>query len=114
MRRDLERLQDVIDAIDRIQQYTQSRAAFDADPLVQVWAIHHLEIIGEACRALSDALRGRHPEVPWGAIVGMRNILVHDYFGLNLDEIWAAVERDLPDLKLRIQAILTAEHDSAE
>lgn len=61
-----------------------------------------MEIIGEACRALSEALRDRHPEVPWAAIVGMRNILVHDYFGLNLDEVWSVTERDLPDLRRRI------------
>jgi len=76
--------------------------------------IHHLEIIGEACRALSDELRSRHSEVPWPAIIGMRNILVHDYFGLNLDEVWTAAERDLPDLKRRIQAILAIERGTAD
>ena len=114
MRRDLERLQDVLEAIDRIQQYIRGREEFDADPLVQVWVIHHLEIIGEACRALSDELRSRHSEVPWPAIIGMRNILVHDYFGLNLDEVWTAAERDLPDLKRRIQAILAIERGAAD
>ena len=114
MRRDLERLQDVLEAIDRIQQYARAREQFDADPLVQVWVIHHLEIIGEACRALSDGLRSRHAEVPWSAIIGMRNILVHDYFGLNLDEVWTAKERDLPDLKQRIQAILEDERGKAD
>jgi hypothetical protein len=64
--------------------------------------VHHLEIIGEACRGLSTELKGRHPEVPWSAIVGMRNILVHDYFGINLDEVWSAVERDLPTLHEQI------------
>ena len=114
MRRDLERLQDVLEAIDRIQQYARGREEFDADPMVQVWVIHHLEIIGEACRALSDALRTRHPEVAWAAIIGMRNILVHDYFGLNLDEVWAVTERNLPDLKQQIQAILVAERGQAD
>lgn len=113
MRRDLDRLRDVLEAIDRIQQRTNlSRQAFDADPLVQVWVIHHLEIVGEACRGLSQELRSRHPEVPWGAIIGMRNILVHDYFGLNLDEVWSAVERDVPQLRRQIQAILEDEPPS--
>jgi len=71
--------------------------------------IHHLEIIGEACRGLSDQLRDRYPAVPWAAIIGMRNILVHDYFGLNLEEVWAAADRDLPRLKEQIQAILKSE-----
>ena len=114
MRRDLERLQDILEAIDRIQQYTRGHAEFDADPLIQVWVIHHLEIIGEACRALSDGLRSRHPEVPWAAIIGMRNILIHDYFGLNLDEVWSAAERDVPNLKQRIHEILEAEEGAPD
>jgi uncharacterized protein with HEPN domain len=110
LRRDLERLQDVLEAIDRIQQHTgPGRAAFDKEPLVQVWVVHHLEIVGEACRSLSPELQGRHPEVPWRAIIGMRNILVHDYFGLNLDAVWAAVERDVPVLRRQVLAIVEAE-----
>jgi uncharacterized protein with HEPN domain len=97
LRRDIERLQDILEAVDRIQKYAaKGREAFNRDELLQVWVIHHLEIIGEASRGLSDELRGRHASVPWSEIIGMRNILVHDYFGLNLDEVWSAVERDLP------------------
>jgi uncharacterized protein with HEPN domain len=114
VRRDLDRLQDILEAIERVQQRTRlDRGDFDADPLVQVWVIHHLEIVGEACRSLSEELRSRHPEVPWSAIVGMRNILVHDYFGLNLDEVWAAVERDVPQLRQQVLAILDAERSRA-
>ncbi len=114
MRRDRERLLDVLEAIDRIHQHASpSREAFDASPLVQVWVVHHLEIIGEACRGLSASLRSRHPEVPWGAIIGMRNILIHDYFGLNLDEVWTAVERDVPRLREQVQAILGEEPGGA-
>ena len=66
MRRDLERLQDILEAIDRIQQHSnRGREIFDNEPLVQVWVVHHLEIVGEACRALSPELPGRHGEVPW-------------------------------------------------
>jgi uncharacterized protein with HEPN domain len=110
LRPDLERLQDVLEAIDRIQSKTAlGRAAFDSEPLLQVWAVHHLEIIGEACRGLSGELRDRHPEVPWAAIIGMRNILIHDYFGLNLDEVWAAAERDVPTLRTQVLAIIEDE-----
>ena len=114
MRRDLERLQDILEAIARIQQHTgPGRAAFDQEPLVQVWVVHHLGIVGEACRSVSPELQGRHPEVPWSAIIGMRNILVHDYFGLDLEEVWAAVERDVPVLRRQVLAILEAETGTA-
>lgn len=110
MRRDLERLEDVLEAIERIQEQTKTgREVFDGEPLIQVWVVHHLEILGEACRGLSAELQSRHPEVPWGAIIGMRNILVHDYFGINLDEVWAAVERDLPSLRDQVLSILEQE-----
>ena len=90
MRTDQERLADAIEAIDRcLAQAGRGRQAFDADPLIQVWMVHHLEILGEACRSISQAVRNAHPEVPWAAIVGMRNVLVHDYFGIDLDEVWS-------------------------
>jgi uncharacterized protein with HEPN domain len=65
-----------------------------------------MQIIGEAARKASAALRENHPEVPWSQVVAMRNILVHDYFGVDIEEVWAAVVRDLPDLKRKIEAIL--------
>jgi uncharacterized protein with HEPN domain len=113
VRRDEQRLHDILDAMGRIERAaTRGRGAFDADELVQVWMIHHIGVIGEAARALTAPLRERHPEVPWAAIVGMRHILVHDYFGIDLDEVWSVVERDLPVLKGQIETILR-ERDSA-
>ena len=107
MRDDRSRLLDVIEAIERIERYAaRGRKAFETDELLQTWVVHHIQIIGEAVRKLSDALRSAHPEIPWAQIIAMRNIVVHDYFGVDTDEVWAAVERDLPDLKRKIQAIL--------
>lgn len=107
MRRDEQRQHDILDAISRIERAaTRGRGAFDSDELVQVWRIHHIGVIGEAARALTAPLRERHSEVPWAAIVGMRHILVHDYFGIDLDEVWSVVERDLPVLQRQIEAIL--------
>lgn len=68
--------------------------------------VHHLEILGEACRSLSTSLRSGHPEVPWAAIVGMRNVLVHDYFGIDLGEVWSTVEKDLPVLRAQLQSVI--------
>ncbi len=74
-----------------------------------MWVVHHLQIIGEASRALSQELRTRHPEVSWAEIIGMRNILVHDYFGLNLDAVWTVVERDLQVPREQVQAVIESE-----
>lgn len=55
---------------------------------------------------VSDVLREKHPAAPWSLIVGMRNILVHDYFGVDENEVWATVENDLPDLQSKIKIII--------
>ncbi len=68
-----------------------------------VW---HIQIIGEAARALSPELRDRHPEVPWLDIMDMRNVLVHEYFGIDLDIVWRVIDRELPNLKRKVKAIL--------
>ena len=74
--------------------------------MFQVWVVYHLQVLGEAARKLSSTIRAQYPEVPWTQIIGMRNILVHDYFGIDRDVVWAVVERDLPRLKPQITAIL--------
>ncbi len=102
-----ERLLDILEAIERIEKYAaQGRENFENNELVQTWIVHHLQIIGEAARALPESFIDQHPEVDWSEIIGMRNILVHNYFGVDVDVVWAVVERDLPDLKHKIQAIL--------
>lgn len=107
MRKDRVRLQDILEAIVKIEQYTdRGRQAFDTDEMLQVWVVYHLQILGEAASKLSPELRIRYPDVPWTQIVGMRNILVHDYFGIDLDVVWTVIERDLLQLKPQISAIL--------
>ena len=94
MRNDPDRLLDIREAIERVYRHTAAgRAAFAADELVQTWVVHHLEIIGEAVRALSDEFRTRYPEVPWREIVRMRNVLVHTYFSIDLERVWSVVEK---------------------
>jgi hypothetical protein len=73
--------------------------------MLQVWVIHHLRVIGEAARSVSQSLQARHPEVPWPQIVGLRNILVHEYFGLNLHQVWTMTQKDLPQLEEQVQHI---------
>ena len=98
---------DVLEAIERIEKYAaKGRDAFERDELIQTWMIHHLRIIGEACRAVSTTLAEAHPEVPWSKITGFRNILVHHSFGIHLDVVWLMVQQDIPDLKRKIEAIV--------
>lgn len=81
-------------------------AAFMRDELIQNWMVHHLQIIGEAVRCLPDSFREKYPDIPWSKIIGMRNILTHQYFGIDVDVVWAVIENDLPDLKDKITRIL--------
>jgi uncharacterized protein with HEPN domain len=114
VRRDPQRLQDILEAIERIERVAaQGQTAFEGDEMIQVWILHHVQIIGEATRALSEDLRKKHSHIPWSAIVGMRNILVHDYFGIDLKEVWSVVERDLPALRREVERILAEEDGSS-
>jgi uncharacterized protein with HEPN domain len=107
MREDRERLLDIQEAIERIEKYAaRGQEAFEQDELIQTWIVHHLQIIGEASRAITSALRDQYPAVPWTKIVGMRNILVHDYFGIDTEVVWSVVENDLEPLKKNIVTIL--------
>ncbi|MDD3828826.1 MAG: DUF86 domain-containing protein [Anaerolineae bacterium] len=107
MRDDRERFQDILEAIDRIERYTaKGREEFEENELIQNWVVHHIQIIGEAARKLSDKVRSEHDDVQWAAIIAMRNILVHDYFTVDIDEVWSTVEKDLPTLKSHISSIL--------
>jgi uncharacterized protein with HEPN domain len=82
------------------------RDAFEYDELIQNWITHQLQIIGEAAARMAPELRERHPEVPWRQIIGMRNVLTHGYFEIDLDIVWSVVERDLGKLRSQVEAIL--------
>lgn len=108
MRDPKERLRDILDAIARIERHTtRGREVFEQDELIQVWVFHHIQIIGEAAANLGRDFHEAHPEVPWPQIVAMRNVLVHEYFGVDLGEVWKTVERDLPACKRAVKELLT-------
>ena len=97
------------DAIQHILEYTASgKDSFFADGKTQDAVVRNLEIIGEATKRVSASLKDAHPDVSWKPIAGMRDKLVHDYFGVNLQLVWDVVERDLPSLKLKITQLLDA------
>ena len=100
MRSDKERILDILEAIERIEKYSvQGKEPFENDELIQNWAIHHLQIIGEAAARLTEEVKEANSEIPWFKIIGMRNILVHGYFGIDTEIVWAAIEKELPQLK---------------
>ena len=107
MRDDSQRMRDMLDAIGRIEKYTSlGREEFDRNDWMQVWVVHHLQIIGEAARVLPDDVRRLAPEIEWPKIVGMRNVLVHGYFDIDTEIVWDAASRDAPMLKPRIERLL--------
>ncbi len=106
MRNDPERLLDIIDAIERIKKYAnRGKEAFKSDELIQTWMIHNLLILGEAVAKISDKFKDANPEVPWPKIIGMQNILIHGYFDIDVDIVWAVIEKDLPTLEKHLKNI---------
>ena len=106
MRSDRERLTDILEAIEKIERYIpRGKQAFENDEMFQVWVVRHLQIIGEAASRVSVNTQMRFPEVPWGNMIGMRHVLVHGYFEIDLEIVWSVIEKDLPSLKEQIQSV---------
>jgi uncharacterized protein with HEPN domain len=101
-------LEDVLEAISRIEEYTANMSFDDlaGNRLVVDGVVRNLEVIGEACRALPEEMREMYADVEWRKITGLRNILIHNYFGIDLEIIYDLIRNNLPDLKNRILEIL--------
>jgi uncharacterized protein with HEPN domain len=85
---DRERLLDILEAIQLIEKYAaQGQKHFEESDLIQNWMVHHIQIIGEAATRLTQGTRSAYSKIPWTEIIGMRNILVHDYFGIDTEAI---------------------------
>jgi uncharacterized protein with HEPN domain len=103
-------LQHILDSIELIQEYTFE---FDIDKflqnkLVQDAVIRNFEIIGEATKKLDNTFREKHSDIEWKKISGMRDKLIHDYLGVDIFAVWRVIEQILPDLKSKIQLIISS------
>jgi uncharacterized protein with HEPN domain len=100
-------IDDIYDSIKAIQKYTfgLSRADFMASSEKQDAVIRRLEVIGEAANRLSDDFRSQYPEVPWSGIVGLRNVLIHEYDTIDLDRVWETIVK-IPQLEHQIRKVL--------
>jgi len=102
-------LKHVLDSINQIEEYVDGMGFEDfvSNRLVQDGVVRQLEIIGEATKHLSPELREKYPKTPWEDIAGMRDKLIHHYFGVDLEVVWDTVEKDLPALKKNVKKILS-------
>jgi len=108
MRKDKAYLQHMLDAISDIEKFVENvtQDAFFKNKEKQYAVLRALEIIGQATKNLSKGLKGKHHEVPWRDIAGMRDKLIHEYFGVNLELVWETIRNNLPELKKQIDRIL--------
>ena len=102
------RIEDIIEAIEKTRAYTaeMSLEAFAGDSKTVDAVIRNVEIIGEGSRHLPSDIRARFAEIPWDEMRGIRNVLIHEYCGVDVEVLWETIKRDLPPLLAHLRRIL--------
>ncbi|MBM4249086.1 MAG: DUF86 domain-containing protein [Euryarchaeota archaeon] len=105
--RALSRLEDILDSIAAIKAYVKgvSLPSFRKNRMMVDAVLRNIEIIGEAARGIPQAVRKVHPEIPWKRIIGLRNIVIHQYANVDLDTIWKIIKVNLPKIEPALREI---------
>lgn len=104
---DRDRLRHILEALDKIIAHTPgARSGYDADEVLAGFILYNLTVVGEAAARLSQATRDRHPAIEWAKIIGMRNVLTHNYMGVDAEVIWNTVASDVPALRRQLARAL--------
>lgn len=109
-------LLNMLDYAEKIQALftTRSRQDFDDDELLRETCKYWLQVIGESARWVSEAFRSQHDNIPWRAMVGMRNRIVHDYLGIDDEIVWETVDKRIPELIQLLSAIVPEDKNLGE
>ena len=101
-------LRHILEWIEKLEQYTAdvNEEDFLSNPEKQDAVVHRIQIISEATRHITEEMRSKYPATEWHKIIGMRNLLIHEYFGVDLKLVWIVVQKRIPELKKVIQALI--------